>query len=90
MLEEMILAARADKALWLPDLRAAFETEKNASDLILRLHLHRGEILDFSCRLRSLGSDFNRPRTRLILARSKETHQPQCPVAGLDQLVQTG
>lgn len=67
MLEEMILAARADKALWLPDLRAAFETEKNASDLILRLHLHRGEILDFSCRLPRWETDEERALVRAYL-----------------------
>ena len=51
MLSELILAAAQGDALWMPDLRAAFASESDAADLVLRLRLIRGNVRDYPLRL---------------------------------------
>lgn len=49
MLSAYLDRARADRPLWLPELRAAFLTEESARPLTLRLTLHDGSMRDFAC-----------------------------------------
>ena len=51
MLSELILAAAQGDALWMPDLRAAFASESDAADLVLRLRMIRGNVRDYPLRL---------------------------------------
>ena len=51
MLSELILAAAQGDALWIPDLRAAFASESDAVDLVLRLRMIRGNVRDYPLRL---------------------------------------
>lgn len=51
MLSALLDKARADEALWLPDLREIFAADATARALILRLCLHDGTRRDFPCPL---------------------------------------
>ena len=49
MLSNLLDQARADKPLWLPELREAFLEDPTARPLMLRLTLHDGTRRDFPC-----------------------------------------
>ncbi len=49
MLSELLDAARADKVLWVPDLREQFLKDPDARPVKLRLILHDGSRRDFPC-----------------------------------------
>ncbi len=49
MLSELLDKARADRPLWMPELREAFLNDPTARPVILRLTLHDGTWRDFSC-----------------------------------------
>ena len=49
MLSELLDAARADKVLWVPDLRERFLQDPAARPMVLRLTLHGGEQRDYPC-----------------------------------------
>ena len=49
MLSELLDAARADKVLWVPDLRERFLQDPGARPMVLRLTLHSGEQRDYPC-----------------------------------------
>ena len=51
MLAELLERARADKPLWLPDLREVFLRDESARPVILRLTLLDGTQRDYSCAL---------------------------------------
>ena len=51
MLSELILAAAQGEALWIPDLRAAFASDPDAADLVLRLRMIQGNVRDYPLRL---------------------------------------
>ena len=66
MLSELLEQARADRPLWLPDLRETFLRDPDARPVTLRLTLHDGSRRDFPCALprwqneeeRALAADF--------------------------------
>ena len=49
MLSELLDKARADRPLWLPELREVFLNDPTARPVILRLTLHDGTKRDFPC-----------------------------------------
>ena len=49
MLSAYLERARADKPLWLPELREVFLADESARPLTLRLKLHDGSMRDFAC-----------------------------------------
>ena len=51
MLSELLAEARADRPLWLPDLREAFLSDPDARPVTLRLTLHDGSRRDYPCAL---------------------------------------
>lgn len=63
MLTELLEEARADRPLWLPDLRAAFLDDPDARPVTLRLTLHDGSRRDFPCAL----PRWNTPEERALI-----------------------
>ena len=51
MLSELILSAKQGEPLWMPDLRAAFASDPDAAELILRLRRIHGGVRDYPLRL---------------------------------------
>ena len=60
MLSELLNNARADRPLWLPELREAFLNDPTARPVILRLTLHDGTRRDFPCAVPRWESDEER------------------------------
>ena len=60
MLSELLNDARADRPLWLPELREAFLNDPTARPVILRLTLHDGTRRDFPCAVPRWESDEER------------------------------
>lgn len=51
MISDLIRAAEQGEALWMPDLRKAFNSDPGAAELVLRLSLIRGGCRDYILRL---------------------------------------
>lgn len=60
MLSELLDLARADRPLWMPELREAFINDPTARPLVLRLRLHDGTERDFPTALPRWKSDEER------------------------------